>query len=510
MADVAVTEANDATVGVEPKDDLAKATVRGVGWTAGAQVGRQVLQIATSLIVARLLLPSDFGTVAQVTVIANVANILGDFGLGAALVQRTQVEERHASTVFWGQAILGFVVSLVVAACAPLIAAFYGDPELRMLTLVLAPSFFVTSLCVVQRSLLTRAMRFKVTAVADVAALAVSGIVCVVAAASGAGMYAIVAQILSSTLVVLVLLWAFARWRPSWTFDLDALRDLLPFSKNLLGYTFINYTIRNGDNLLVGRLMGASALGLYSRGYSILLYPTRQITSVVGRVMFASLSRVNDDVVRLRRGYLRAVAAISVLSFPLMAGVALVAGDLVPVLLGDQWLEAVTIIRIFAVLGIFESVTTSIGWIFQSTGRTDVLLRMSLYIGGAPLIGIAVGSLGGTVESVTIGYAVATTAMAYPALRIAGRLIGLRVRGMVAAVAQVGACTIGMSLAVGAVALMLPDGIAHLPALAAKASVGATTYLVLLHAFGVEAYLDLRARVLELRRSKSHGTTAPA
>ena len=499
---VDVVESPDSHEPTSGDVDLATETVRGVGWTAGAQIGRQVVQTGLSIVVARLLVPADFGQMSQVLVLTGLANLLADFGLGAALVQRRDLSERHRSSVFWLQAMLGVIVAAIVAGSAPLIARFYDDPDLVAVTLAISPYFFLSSLCTVQRALLMRAMRFRANAAIELSALGLGGVVCVIAAQLDAGVMSIVLQQLTFVAVTVAGLWTAAHWRPKMLFDRAAIRDLLPFSRNLLGFNVINYAIRNGDNLLVGRLMGATALGLYTRGYSILLYPSRQITAVVGKVMFASLSRVNDDVERLRRGYLRAVSVIALLTFPLMAGVALVADDLVPVLLGSKWNGAIDIIRIFALLGITESIASSVGWIYQSTGRTDVLLKWALYTGGVPLAGIAIGSLGDTVESVTIGYAVSTTLLVYPCFRVAGALIDLPVRDVARSVSGVAVCVVGMALVVGVVHLALPADASHVLSLAAKSLAGAVAYAALVHVIHVEAYRDLRARVADIRRSK--------
>lgn len=475
-----------------PTDDLAGETVRGVSWTAGAQLARQVLQTGSSIVIARLLLPEDFGQVAQIVVLAGLANILSEFGLGAALIQRQSIDERHRSTVFWTQASIGLVVSGIIAAAAPLIAAFYGDTDLRMLTILLAPNFFLSSLSTVQRALLTRAMRFRALAVVDISAVGVAALVCVVAAALGAGVHSLVAQMLTATAVTSVLLWVSASWRPRSGFDRAALGELLPFSRNLLGFTLVNYSIRNSDNLLVGRLMGATALGLYTRGYSILLYPTRQISAVVGKVMFASLSKLNDDVDRLRRAYLRAVSVIALVTFPLMVGLALVSEEFVLAVLGERWSAAIPIIRIFCVLGALESVFTTVGWLYQATGRTDILFRWGLVAGGVPLAGIAIGSAIGTIEAVTVAYAVSTALLAYPAVRIAGRLIGMTFSDLVRVLAPNVWCTMFMAVVVLAVGRVLPDSLGPVISLGAKGAVGGIAYLAVVHFANIAAYRDLR------------------
>ena len=486
----------------ETQGDLTTATVRGVGWTAGAQVGKQAAQLVLSVVIARLLPPSAFGQVAQIVVLAGLGNLVSDFGFGAALIQRKEIDESHRSSVFWAQLVTGALVTATFAAGAGAIAAFYGDADLRGLALLLAPNFVLLSLGTVQRSLLTRDLRFRALAVIDVSTLVIGGVVGVVMAATGFGVVSIVASTLANSAATAVLLWIAATWRPSFRFDRGAVRELLPFSRNLLGFSFVNYAIRNTDNLLVGRLLGATALGLYTRGYSILLYPNRQVSAVVGRVMFASLSKIQDDVERVRRAYLRAVSVIALITFPVMAGLAVVADEFVPVVLGRQWLAAVPIIRIFCILGAVESISATVGWIYQATGRTDVLLRWALVVGGVPLVGIAVGAALGSIETVTIAYAVCTTVLLYPAFRWAGRLIDVSFADVVRTVAPSAACAALMALAVLGVAATLSPSLADWVRLLAQVATGAAAYLVAVVLARVPAFVDLRETLLDQRRGR--------
>lgn len=488
-------ETTVADVDAPTPEDITRRAVHGVGWTAGGQLVRQVVQLAISIVTARLLLPSDFGQVAQVVVITGLANQISDAGLGPALVQRAALEERHRSSVFWLQLSLGVLVTSAALLGAPFVAAFYGQPSLRRIALALAPAFLFSSMCTSQRALLTRAMRFRATATIDLASLTLSGGVCVTAAVLGAGVYSIVLQVVTLNVVTFSLLWTVGGWRPKRIFDRTAIAELLPFSGNLFGFNLLNYTVRNGDNVLIGRILGSTALGLYARGYSILLYPTRQISSVLGNVMFSSLSKLSHDRQRLKRGYLRAIGVIALVTFPLMSGLALVADDFVPGVLGRHWVAAVPIIRIFAILGIGESIFTTIGWIYQSTGRTDVLLRVGLLMGTVPLAGIVVGSLFGDVQAVAIGYAVSTIALLYPCVRIAGGLIGMTFADMLRSVRSVALCAGGMVIAVTITRVWLPESMSDLGSLAVEVAVGALTYALLVHVLRVEPYLDLREQV---------------
>lgn len=481
--------------------DLTGATVRGVGWTAGAQLGRQLGQIVVTIVIARSLAPEAFGQIAQIMVFAGLAQVLADFGFGEALVQRRDLEDRHVNAVFWLQAGGGVVLAGLLAAAGPLIAGFYDDPDLVWLTAAIAPTFVFTSSGAVHAALLARSLQFRRLALVHMTGLVVSGVVAIGAASFGLGVMSLVLQQLTMAAATSAGFWVRSRWRPHSGFDASAIRELLPYSKNLIGFAIINYSIRNVDNLLVGRLMGAPALGVYSRGYSILLLPSRRIAGVVGKVMFASLSRLQDDVARLRRNYLRAISMIALITFPVMAGLALVAEEFVLVVLGPQWRDAIGIIRIFAIVGITESIVVTVGWIYKASGRTDALLRWGLWAGGIPIAGIAIGSLGGTVETVAMGYAGATVILLYPCFHFAGRLIELRVGTLARALAPTAGCALVMSLAVFATRVSVlgdtPDAIA----LATMIGVGGTIYFGALMVFRVRALQDLRTVVTELRSS---------
>jgi O-antigen/teichoic acid export membrane protein len=182
------------------------------------------------------------------------------------------------------------------------------------------------------------------------------------------------------------------------------------------------------------------------------------------------------------------------------AGLALVAEEFVPVVLGEQWRPATGIIRIFCVLGAGESISITVGWIYQATGRTDVLLRWAIAIGGVPLLGIVAGSLIGTIEAVTIAYAVCTALLLYPAFRRAGRLIGMRVGEVVRAVTGSAICTAGMAMAVVAVGLVVPAAWPDVASLAVKSVVGAIAYAGAVHLARVRAYVDLRDTIGGQRR----------
>ena len=286
--------------------DLQTHTVTGVLWAGGARVGQQMLQFGVTIVLARLLGPSDFGLFAMIAVFAGFASLLVDFGLSAALVQRKAVEERHLSTAFWMNLAAGAALTALMAAAAPAIAAFYGEPRLLTLTLVLSCNFLLASPVIVQAAILYRSMNFRRLAAIETFAAVVAGGLAIAAAVYGLGVWSLAVQVLGREPTVrLVALWLVTSWRPSFRVDRQAARELWGYSSHLAGFSTLNYWTRNLDNLLVGRFVGPYGLGIYSRAYSTMMLPLTPGLAVVSRVMFPALARIQDDHGRVKRAYLR-------------------------------------------------------------------------------------------------------------------------------------------------------------------------------------------------------------
>lgn len=422
---VVVTDTSGSDEIATPRS-LRSQTLQGVGWTAGSQTVRQLVQVVVGIILARLLVPAEFGLYAMVAVFSGFVNVVADLGLGGAIVQAPSLSERQLSTAFWvnAAACLGF--GGLVALVGPLIADFYGEGSLVGLALLVGASVSVAIVAAVHRALLLRAMRFRAVAAVEATAVVVGGLAAVVAASAGAGAASMGVQSLTTGAVGTIGLVVLCRWRPTWTFDLPEVHDLMRFGANLTGFAGVNYWSRNGDNLLIGRFAGADQLGFYSRAYSLMLLPVTQVTQVLGRVMLVTFSRMQDDLGRVRHAYLRSVTLIAVVTFPLLAGAAAAAPDLLPAVLGSGWADAVPIFQVLALAGVPQTVGTTTGWIYQSQGRADLLFRWGVVsaavTGVAFVVGIQWGAMG-----VAVAYVVRTYVLSVWAFQIAGNLIRLPV-----------------------------------------------------------------------------------
>ena len=361
--------------------DLREQTITGLGWSGISQILRQFLTIGIGISLARILLPADFGLIALVSVFTRFAGVLGDFGFSSALIQRKKVSEDHFSSVFWCNLLLGVGITIVLILLAPSIAVFFEKPELQSLAILASLNFSLTPLSAVHRARLRRELSFRSLGIIDVAGVIAAGGTGIVMAKLGYGVWSLVAMELAGTMAIVITSFWVTRWIPQCRFKLQALGDLSKFSLNMIGTNIFNYWIRNLDNLLIGKFLGETQLGLYSRAYSLMFMPISQISEVLRNVMFPSLSRVGNEIDRVRAIYLRSTAAIWFISAPAMVGLFAVSPHAIPFLLGDKWLPIIPIFQLLCLLGAAQSVLSTVGWIYLSQGRTDLMFKWSIFAG---------------------------------------------------------------------------------------------------------------------------------
>jgi len=230
--------------------DLDSKIRTGVAWSGLAQMGAQFVALVVSVILTRLLSPQDFGLVGMVLVFTNFASVFADMGFGVALVQKLDVTQHHKNAVFWISIVIGAVTTLIMAAAAPLIASFYNVPEVQPLAVAISLIFFINAFATVKVALLQKAMDFRKIAAAQLTSTVISGLVALYLAFSGFGVWSLVAMYIASAIVNVAVLWMITPWRPDFSLQWHALKDLSKFTMNLLGFSVFNYWTRNGDNLL--------------------------------------------------------------------------------------------------------------------------------------------------------------------------------------------------------------------------------------------------------------------
>lgn len=476
--------------------DFRQKTIDGISWSVVGQLGNQVLQFVVTVVLARLLSPHEFGLMSMLIIFTGFAQIFQGVGLGAAVVQYQDITQKHLSSVFWANVASGVVLTGLLAASAPAIASFYEEPILTPMALVVSFTFVITSLSIVHNTLLQKAVDFKTIALMDVGAKLVSGSVAIAMAATGYGVWSLVASTLLHAAASSVILWAVSPWRPSFAFSLDALKDLWGFSVNLLGTQTMNYWVRRLDDLLVGRSLGSDALGVYTKAYGIMLLPLTGVSRVLSRVMFPSLSAIQDDVERVRRVYLRMTRTIALVTFPLMLGLLATAEAFVLGVFGAQWAAMVPPLQVFCLTGLWQSITTLNGNLYMSQGRTDLQFRVGLVTKSLLIVGI-VGGLQWGMMGVVVGYSTASFVNTYLTFRYAGRLVDLTFGTLTWNLVGVFGCAAAMGALVFGLGFALPATWPPLLRLATQVTAGVMLYWGFVHGFGVQSYREVLALLAE-------------
>lgn len=468
-----------------------------MSWSGLSQGITQGFTFAISIVLARILGPKAYGLIGMVSVFTGFAVLFGGLGLGAAIVQRKELEARHLNAAFWANVVAGSAMALLMVALAPVVARFYQEPRLTWLTAVIALRFVFDALNVVQLALLTRQMRFRALAVVQIGSSVVAGLLGLGLALSGSGVWSLVVQTLSGAFVQLLVAWKLADWRPCWAFDFQACRELFGFSASVLAFDVVNYWARRLDQLLIGRFLGASALGIYSRAYSLMLLPLDQVSRVVGRVMFPAMSAIQEDKPRVKRAYLKAISLIAFVTFPMMVGLFAVADPFVLALLGPKWASAIPILKLFCWVGLIQSVCSTVGWIYTSQGRTRLYFGMgvigTVVCAVAFLVGIRWGMMG-----VAWSYTLANAILLFPFFIVPGRLIGLSLFEAMNWLAPIFACSLTMGAVVWSTGLWLPSELGDWLCLAIQVPLGIGVYLAMVAGFRLDTWLEVRRVILEL------------
>ncbi len=388
-------------------DSIGSRIRSGVAWKAGSQLTLQVSRMAVALILARLLAPEDWGLAAMVLVFSGVVIVFTDSALGTALIQRRTIDEADRSTVFWASAVIGLVLMLAGFALAEPLARFYGEPEVAVLFAALSVGFLVSALGSTQQALLIRDMRFNRLELRQIAATFAGAVVGIAIALGGFGAWAIVAQLLTEAAVSTALLWYLADWWPSATFSFASLRRLAGFAGNVFGENLLYQAGRNLGNLLIGRFLGASALGMYALATNIVLVPFSRIAGPLQQVFFPAFSLISDDRPRMADIWIRATRLVGLISIPALVGLAVVAPDFVEVVLGPKWDAATPVIQILAIVGLVQSLQTLCGEVLLALVHANWLLWFTMLWFVASLSSFAIGVQWGVI-GVAACYAIAT------------------------------------------------------------------------------------------------------
>ena len=358
--------------------NIAKSAAKGaLALAIGRPISAAIAFLGTVWL-ARLLTPTEFGVVGMVQVFLRFAEVFREMGLGTVAVQREDLSHEKQSTLFWINAVASGSIGGTFAVCGPLLANFYDEPLVAPLSVLAGIAFALQGCAVQHQAVLRRTFRMGTMVAIQAAALAVGLGSAVVFARAGAGAYAIVARNVIEAALILAGFWYFSGFRPGRPGRIRALTSELRFGAHLTLSNVMTYFSRQGDNLIVGKFFGPTALGLYAKAYEVMLLPLNQVTRPLSSIALAALSRLTSNDEQYARAYFRMVDKALLLTTP-MGAVCIGCPELVVrVLLGSGWEEAAAILRALGVVMLIQPLTNTMAWLLTSQDRSNEILRMSV------------------------------------------------------------------------------------------------------------------------------------
>lgn len=403
--------------------NLKEKATSGMLWSAVDRVLVNIVQLAIAIVLARILLPEDFGLVAMLYVFLAMSDVFINSGMGSALIQRQNVSDLDYSTVFFFNLLVSCSLYGLLFISAPIISEFYNAPQLIDLTRILGLSLIINALAIVQRAHLEKQMNFKALAKVNVLALFVSGTVSITAALNGLGVWALVLQALVNACLITFGLHFSSSQRINLTFSMQSFNSLFGYSSKLLIAGLYAQSLQQITSLAIGKFYMASQLGFYAQAKKLSDTSVNTLSSIINKVSFPVLATLQDDKVRMVDVYRRMIKMTAFITLPIMALVALMAEPIIYLLLGDKWLEAVPLLQWLAIAHIVRPISMISMNILNAIGRSDLFLKVDL--AKFPIIATAlIVTVPINVEAIVIGIFVSSFLSFFVDAFMPGKLFG--------------------------------------------------------------------------------------
>ena len=399
-------------------------TLRGINWNFLRVFSQTSLGLVVGVVLARLLPPSDFGLLAVAMVFISFAELVSDLGMGSSIIRLKVVEEAHIKIATTFSLLMGSLLVALLWTIAQPAAEFFGRPQVADMLRVLSVGLWFTAISAVSRGLLLRRLDFKYLVRVDISAYLFGyAVVAISLALAGFGVWSLVLGSTASALVTALALLYLSP--PKFTFSLPRreVRELLSFGSGMSLIVSINFISNNVDSIIIGRFLSPALLGLYSRAMQLCTMPLNRIAATISAVMFPSFAEIRDDRERLKESYLKLVNVIALVSFPLLAGLAMGAKFVIIGLYGENWQGASDVLRILAVAGMIKVVTNMAAPIVQATGHPYAEVRrqlLSLLVMSLGCLGLVRYGIEGASWAVVISSLVFYVSMA----QLAGKILG--------------------------------------------------------------------------------------
>lgn len=358
-------------------ESLKNSAISGAKWNSLVNFGQYFFTFFLSIVLARLLSPSEFGLVGMLSIFIAVAQVFIDSGLSTAIVRTRDTTAEDYSTVFWFNISVSSLFYVFLFFAAPLIAKFYREPQLVILTRLICLVFFINSFGIVQNAILVKNFKFKIQSICYLSGLIASVFISMTMAFKGYGVYSIVGQILSQAIVKNIMLWILSKWKPKLVFYRTSFQKLWKFGSNILLAEIITKVINNIDNLLIGKIFSTNTLGYFMRAKSTKDIPEQIFSGVINVVTFSVLSKINNQIEEFKRLHLKFFYLTVYLVFPISFGIVATAYPIIIILYTQKWLIAIPYLRIIG----FAIIPSLLGFVFTQTimaiGDSKLYLKLN-------------------------------------------------------------------------------------------------------------------------------------
>lgn len=468
-------------------NQFGKKIVSGMAWKFGERIIAQGISFIISIVLARILSPEQYGTISLVLVFITIANVFVSDGLGAGLIQKRDSGELEFSTLFFCSLTFGILLYGILFFSAPLIGKFYSNDGLIIIIRVLALQLPLASIKTIQHAYISKHMMFKKFFFSTLSGTIVSGIIGIIMAYNGMGVWALVEQYLVNSLIDMIVLFFTVRWRPKKMFSLNAAKEILSYSWKLLAASLINTIYSECRSLIIGKKYSESDLAYNTKGSQFPSLIITNIDTAISSVLFPAMASVHDDKERLKALTKKSMKTTSFLIFPLMVGLMTISSTLVHVLLTDKWLGCVPFLIIACVYWMFQPCLTANNEVLKAAGRTDLCLKIEII---KKIIGFSLVLITMNISVLALALSNALFALISTAINIFAtrRVIPYGYREQVADMLPAFLLSVLMGIIVSMVGKL---EINNVLLMCAQILVGGLFYLLLSYAFRMEALTDI-------------------
>lgn len=388
--------------------DSKKELKKGLLYSFIGKYSNIIIILITTSILARLITPQEFGTVAIINVFLVFFNNLADMGFGAGIIQKKEINSGFISSIFYFTSLLGIILSIVFYLFSRYwIVSYYGNPIYEKLGLLVALNLFLVSMGIVPRALINRRKMFKEFGIINLLSNLLSGIISIVLAYLDFSYYSIIFQGIIMNLLVNLFIIIKIKFKLIFSFKIKYIKDIFGYSSYLFIFNFINYFARNLDSILIGKYMGVVSLGFYDKAYKLMVFPLSALTGIISSVLHPVFARYQDDREKIYKEYLEIIKVLSFLGMMISNVAYFNAREIILILYGENWIDVVPIFKILACAIFIQVVLSTTGSIFLALGRSDKMFFSGLFYSGGLIVAIVLGIYRNSLKDLTIFLVVA-------------------------------------------------------------------------------------------------------